>query len=133
MTTGDGNDVFWDSGWQSGAAAPAPQQPTILPANPVSSNQPSIAIGANAATGGSMSAKPKRSFGGPKHPVALGILVVVANVVVAIWKGGGENTMLSWLYLVGGVPTLKVPEKDMSVPEFQAWGIKTHSVQEAHL
>ncbi|MEC8816733.1 MAG: hypothetical protein VXX34_05000, partial [Candidatus Thermoplasmatota archaeon] len=78
MTTGDGNDVFWDSGWQSGAAAPAPQQPAILPANPVSSNQPSIAIGANAATGGSMSAKPKRSIGGPKHPIALGILVVVA-------------------------------------------------------
>ena len=98
MTTGAGNDVFWDSGWQSGAAAPAPQQPAILPANPVPSNQPSIAIGANAATGGSMSAKPKRSFGGPKHPVALAILVVVAVglVIGNVALVNASNAYVPW-------------------------------------
>jgi len=98
VTTGDGNDVFWDSGWQSGAAAPAPQQPAILPANPVSSSPPSIAIGANAATGGSMSAKQKLSFGGPKHPVALAILVVVAIglVIGNVALVNASNAYVPW-------------------------------------
>jgi hypothetical protein len=77
------DSVFWDSGWQSEdpAQAEPPQQPAILPPSPVVTAQPSVALGANAATGG-LEAKEKRSNGGPKHPDALGILIAVAVTLI---------------------------------------------------
>ena len=45
-----------------------------------------------------MSAKPKRSFGGPKHPVALGILVVVAVglVIGNVALVNASNAYVPW-------------------------------------
>ena len=45
-----------------------------------------------------MSAKPKRSFGGPKHPVALGILVVVAVglIVGNVALVNASNAYVPW-------------------------------------
>ena len=103
------DSVFWDSGWQSEdrAQAEPQQQPAILPPSPLETALTSVPNSANAATAG-LEAEEQRSNGGPKHPVALGILIVVTVglVIGNVALVNASNAYVPWFEteatLVGG-------------------------------
>ena len=103
------DSVFWDSGWQGEdrAQAEPQQQPAILPPSPLETALTSVPNSANAATAG-LEAEEQRSNGGPKHPVALGILIVVTVglVIGNVALVNASNAYVPWFEteatLVGG-------------------------------
>ncbi|MAI09309.1 MAG: hypothetical protein CMA08_01845, partial [Euryarchaeota archaeon] len=101
MSAPDGKGVFWDSGWQNGAATPAPQQPAILPAQPTQAPA-SMAIGANAATSPQLLYSNKgRMNGGSKGSPNTVKMIVLAVVGVGLLIGNvslvnASNAYVPW-------------------------------------